>query len=92
MPPPRLLGAFDPLLLGWRSREALLGPHRSIVTTNGIFRPIALFRGRAAATWSMPQGKVVLEPLSSLSRGDKTALDAEAADVVRYLGDTIAAA
>jgi hypothetical protein len=85
MPPPRLLGAFDPLLLGWRSREALLGPHRSIVTVNGIFRPIALVRGRAAATWSMPQGKVVLEPLTRLTRGDTAALTGDAADVTRYL-------
>ena len=26
-PPPRLLGAFDPVLLGWTSREDILGPH-----------------------------------------------------------------
>lgn len=85
MPPPRLLGAFDPLLLGWRSREALLGSHHSIVTTNGIFRPIALVRGRAGATWSMPRGRVVLKPLTRLTRGDTAALDAEATDVARYL-------
>jgi hypothetical protein len=92
LPPPRLLGAFDPLLLGWRSREALLGPHRAVVTTNGIFRPIALVRGRAAATWSMPQGKVVLAPLTHLSRQDTAALDTEAADVARYLADATAGA
>jgi hypothetical protein len=85
LPPPRLLGAFDPLLLGWRSREALVGAHHSIVTTNGIFRPIALVRGRAAATWSMPQGKVVLEPLTRLTRGDTAALANDAVDVARYL-------
>jgi hypothetical protein len=38
-PPPRLLGAFDPLLLGWTSREEVVGPHRMLVTSNGIFRP-----------------------------------------------------
>src|ERR1700733_13287721 len=42
IPPPRLLGAFDPLLLGWVSREDVVGPHRMLVTTNGIFRPFAL--------------------------------------------------
>ncbi len=86
LPPPRLLGAFDPLLLGWRSREALLGPHTSIVTTNGIFRPIALIRGRAAATWSLPRGEVRLEPLTRLTRQDTAALAREARDVARYLG------
>jgi hypothetical protein len=85
LPPPRLLGAFDPLLLGWRSREALLGSNRSIVTVNGLFRPFALVRGRAAATWSMPQGRVQLEPFGHLTRRDAVALTAEAKDVARYL-------
>jgi Winged helix DNA-binding domain len=92
MPPPRLLGAFDPLLLGWRSREAILGPHRSIVTVNGLFRPFALVRGRAAATWSMPRGEVVLEPLVRLTRRDTAALAADAQDVVRYLADGVTGA
>ena len=33
--PPRLLGAFDPLLLGWASRAPIVGPHRRIVTVTG---------------------------------------------------------
>jgi hypothetical protein len=85
LPPPRLLGAFDPILLGWRSREALLGANRSIITVNGLFRPFALVRGRAAATWSMPRGEVVLEPFAPLARRDADALDADAEDVVSYL-------
>ena len=32
LPPPLLLGAFDPLLLGWASRDLIVGPHRRIVT------------------------------------------------------------
>src|SRR4029077_497250 len=48
VPGPRLLGAFDPLLLGWTSRERVLGPHTHLVTMNGIFRPFALVKGRAA--------------------------------------------
>src|SRR6185437_2064889 len=34
--PPRLLGAFDPLLMGWRSRAPLLGEHESRVVSGGI--------------------------------------------------------
>jgi hypothetical protein len=86
IPPPRLLGSFDPVLLGWTSREPVLGSHQGVVTVNGIFRPFALVRGQAAATWSMPGGEVVLEPFGRLTRADTTALRAEAADVVRFLG------
>ncbi|HEV3376671.1 MAG TPA: winged helix DNA-binding domain-containing protein [Thermoleophilaceae bacterium] len=88
LPPPRLLGAFDPLLLGWTSRELVVGEHRSAITVNGIFRPFALVRGRAAATWRMPGGKVVLEPLRPLSRAVTAALRKEADDVVRFLDTT----
>jgi hypothetical protein len=85
LPPPRLLGPFDPVLLGWTSREDVLGRHRQLVTVNGIFKPFALVNGRAAASWSMPRGEVVIEPFGRLRRADAAALDAEAADVVRFL-------
>ena len=85
LPPPRLLGAFDPLLLGWCSREAILGTHQSVITVNGIFRPFALVRGHAIATWTMPDGEVVLEPFDHLTREDRDALALDAHDVVRYL-------
>jgi hypothetical protein len=86
LPPPRLLGAFDPVLLGWTSREQVVGEHQAAITVNGVFRPFALVRGRAAATWRMPGGEVVLQPLVPLSRADAAALRKEAADVVRFLG------
>jgi hypothetical protein len=86
LPAPRLLGAFDPVLLGWRSREALLNGNQSIVTINGIFRPFALVRGRAAATWSLPAGKVMLKPFDTLARRDELALGTDAKDLLRYLG------
>ena len=85
LPPPRLLGAFDPVLLGWTSREALLGEHQRVITVGGLFRPFALVDGRAAAIWSMPKGEVVLEPFDPLASEDAAALEAEAADVVRFL-------
>lgn len=84
LPPPRLLGPFDPLLLGWTSREDVLGQHQQLVTVNGIFRPFALVRGRAAASWSMPRGEVVLEPFGRLGAADAAVLDTEAQDVVRF--------
>jgi hypothetical protein len=85
-PPPRLLGAFDPVLLGWTSREDIVGPHRHLVTDNGMFRPFAMVKGRAVATWSMPKGEVVLEPLARISKADRLGLERDAEDVVRFLG------
>ena len=85
LPPPRLLGAFDPLLLGWRSRDTILRGHTAIITTNGIFRPFALVDGRAAATWSLRAGKVAIEPFAALAGGDAAALNADARDVERFV-------
>jgi Winged helix DNA-binding domain len=85
LPPPRLLGAFDPVLLGWTSREHILGPHTDLVTRNGIFHPFAMARGRAVAKWGFPGGEVTLEPLQPLSASVAKALDRDAADVTRFL-------
>jgi hypothetical protein len=87
LPPPRLLGAYDPVLLGWASREWLLEAHRAVITVNGLFRPFALAGARAVATWSMPAGEVVLDPFGRLAREHAIALQTDALDVVRYLGD-----
>jgi hypothetical protein len=86
LPPPRLLGSFDPLLLGWASREFVVGEHRSIVTTNGVFRPFALVDGRAVATWSYARSEVTLMPFGELPEDVLAALDADAADVRRFFG------
>jgi len=86
LPPPRLLGAFDPLLLGWSSREEVVGPHEVLVTTNGIFRPFALVDGRAVARWGLAGGKVRIEHLGEVRRRDAAALEKDAQRVLEYLG------
>ncbi len=86
LPPPRLLGAFDPVLLGWVSRDDLLDADQNIVTINGIFRPFALVRGRAAALWTVDRGKVAIEPFARITKQDAAVLDADAQDVARFLG------
>jgi uncharacterized protein YcaQ len=85
LPPPRLLGPWDPVLLGWTSRDELLGGHKGIVTLNGVFRPFALVRGRAAATWRLRGHELEFEPFRRLSRAESAALEAEASDVLRFL-------
>jgi hypothetical protein len=85
LPPPRLLGAFEPVLLGWRSREFVLGDATEVVTVNGIFKPIVLVKGRATGTWKMPGGKVELSLWRGHGRTTLGALEQEAAAVERYL-------
>jgi hypothetical protein len=84
-PAPRLLGAFDPLLLGWASREEVVGPHKMLVTTNGIFRPFALVDGRAVATWRFAAGKVTIEHLGKVAKKAAAALEADARAVEEFL-------
>ena len=85
LPPPRLLGAFDPLLLGWASRDPITGPHKQIVTTNGLFRPFALVDGRAVGTWTVSAGQVTLAPFAPLTPEAEAALATDATDVARFL-------
>jgi hypothetical protein len=85
LPKPRLLGPFDPLLFGWTSRDAILGANGPATVSGGTFRPFALVRGRAAATWSIRAGIVELKPFRTLARSDASALKAEERDVLRFL-------
>lgn len=85
-PPPKLLGSYDPVLLGWASRQPILGPHTQIVTVNGLFRPFALVDGRAAGLWAWTAGRVALEPFAGLPAEVEVALAAEARDVRRFMG------
>jgi uncharacterized protein YcaQ len=86
VPVGRLLGPFDPLLHGWRSRAEILGPHQSLVTMNGMFKATLLAGGRATGTWRMPAGRVVLEPFEPLSADVLAALEADARAVERFFG------
>jgi len=86
LPPPRLLGAYDPLLLGWTSREEVVGPHKLLVTDNGLFRPFALVEGKAVARWGLAGGKVTIEHLEKVRKKDAAALEQDAEVVLHFLG------
>jgi hypothetical protein len=88
LPAPRLLGGFDPILHGWADRTGITGSHKGIVTVNGLFRPIALVGGRAVAIWTMPDRRVSIEPLEPIDPETLAALEADAADVERFLAPT----
>ncbi len=85
LPNPRLMGSFEPVLLGWKSRELILGKAEPRVVSGGIFRPFALVRGRAVAIWKISRGKVELDPFDRLARAEREALEADASDVERFL-------
>ena len=85
LPPPRLLGAFEPVLLGWTSREDIVGEDKTLVTSNGIFRPFALVDGVAVASWGFAGGKVTVAPFRRLDPDVSAALAAEAAEVETFL-------
>ena len=86
LPPPRLLGPYDPVLHGWRSRDLVLGEHRYVVTVNGLFRAFAMVRGRAVGTWKLERGAVQLAPFAPLSPAVARALAADAEEVRRFFG------
>ena len=86
LPPPRLLGAFEPVLLGWRDRAAIVGDRPERVVSGGVFRPVALVGGRAVGTWRLTGGRVELEPFRRIAREERRALEADADAVERFLG------
>jgi hypothetical protein len=61
-----------------------------VVVGGGLFRPIALVRGRAVAVWSLRGREIELRPFGRLAPADAAALRADGDEVVRYLHDTSA--
>ena len=87
LPPPRLLGAFEPCLLGWTSREDIVGSEpKNLVTVGGMFYPFAMVRGQAVARWNLVDGELQLDPFRRIAKADRDALEADAVDVRRFLG------
>lgn len=96
---PRLLGHFDPLLLGYRDRDLVLDPGYGsrIQAGGGYIRPAALVGGRVVGTWRLDRTRrgatVVVEPFGELPRGGRDELGGlrgEAEDIGRFLGLNVA--
>ena len=87
-----LLPGFDVLMLGYRSRAlAVPEEHAHAVWTGGGFiKPTLTVDGRAVATWSSTRRarrlQVTVEPLGQLPERLHAALEAEVADIGRFLG------
>ena len=86
-----LLPAYDPYLLGYRTRELAVPAQyaRRVHPGGGLLRPVMLVDGVARATWKTQRRRgrliVVVEPFKKLSDEIERALDAEFKDLERYL-------
>ena len=86
LPAPRLLGTFEPALLGWRSRAFLVDDHEAAIINGGMFNAFALVRGKAAARWGIRDGALWIEPFRPLATDDLRGLERDGEAVLRYLG------
>jgi len=89
----RLLPAFDAYVLGYRDRDLFLAPEFAgrIQAGGGWIHPAMVVDGRIAGTWKLRRGRgrasVVVDPFEPLRRARLAELEAEVADVGRFLGD-----
>lgn len=84
--PPRLLGAFEPVLMGWRSRAEVLGEHDGEVVSGGVFRAFAFAGGTAVGVWRLVGRRVELAPFEPLPASAQRALGRDGEAIVSFLG------
>lgn len=87
----RLLPAFDTYLLGYRSRDLAVPAklQRRLQRGGGWLHPAVVVNGRAVAAWNLKKsgirGSVLVEPIEPLSVTLRKGIDAEVADISRFL-------
>jgi hypothetical protein len=86
----RLLPAFDNYLVGYRDRDLIIAADRvSRVYIGGMIRPSVLQDGRVIGTWRLirTRGAATVEvtPFDPLTRKAMAAVEAEAADIGRFI-------
>ncbi len=91
-PSVRLLPAFDTFWMGYRSRDLAVAPQyaKRINAGGGIIHPALLVNGHAEGLWKIARRKDRIEvgvtPFEPLGDEIMPGLEAEAADVARFLG------
>ena len=87
----KMLGAFDPYLLGYRTRDLGVGPEllKRVHPGGGIIRPTVLVDGQAVATWTRKRTgrklSITVSPFESLSNEVQAGIDREVEDIGRFL-------
>ena len=83
--PVRFLPAFDNAILGYHDRSRIIDDaHRGLSVAGAR---IVLVDGRAAATWSVKAGTVLVTPLRRLSGADRTAVAEQGRELASFLSD-----
>ena len=86
-----LLPRFDTFLLGYASRDLAVDPAyaRRVNAGGGIIHPVVLVDGRAVGTWkAVRRGKqmeIQIDPFENLPAELTPYMEAEAADIARFL-------
>jgi hypothetical protein len=89
--PPRLLGHFDTLLLGYQSRDLILARELAplIQSGGGMIQPAVVADGRVAGTWRLDRSGssavVTVDPAGPLAASVLEQLEGEAREVARFL-------
>ena len=88
----RLLPAFDPYLVGWKTRDLVLAKEheRKVFPGGGLLRPAIVSGGRVTGTWNVERRRgtgvtVAVDPFSRPRPAQRRALETEANDVLRFL-------
>ncbi|AUG75828.1 hypothetical protein CFP65_0907 [Kitasatospora sp. MMS16-BH015] len=83
----RLLPAYDNYLLAYRSRDLSVPPgqERQVWPGGGQLRPTVTVDGLARATWARRAGAVEITPFDGLAGDEAAAVEAERADIARFL-------
>lgn len=94
-PAVRLLGAFDPYLLGYAGRDlALPSAHaHRIQAGGGWIHPALTVDGLVVGTWRQPRRRpstsVEVQPFKPLGRRIGPLIEAEVSDLGRFLGESL---
>lgn len=89
----RLLPSFDIYLLGYRNRDLIVPSQfaKRINAGGGMLHPTVLVDGRVVAIWKNERKKnslhVMVEPFDQLTSEVYPGLEAEVADLARFLGE-----
>ena len=88
----RLLSSFDTYVLGHRSRDLILDPQytKRFKRGGGMLSPTLLVDGRVVGTWQVERHRdyqeIVVDPFNALAPQVQPGLEAEVADIARFLG------
>jgi hypothetical protein len=80
-----LLDRWDPVLVGWRSRDEMLALHPRLAEPAAHYQRFAYAGARAVGSWCLVGDAIAVEPFAPLPDTDASALAADASDLARFL-------